>query len=64
MNAKEQLLLSGVCRQLGILSYHPDVKPHKITKGDQPGAEGTARVPTVRVKLVQSARLPSNQCCS
>ena len=62
MNAKEQLLLSeGVCCQLGILSYHPDVKPRKITKGDQPGAEGTARVPTVRVKLVQSARLPPNQ---
>ena len=61
MNANEQLLLSGVCRQLAILSYLPDVKPCKITKGDQPSAEGTACVPTVRVKLVQSARLPPNQ---
>ena len=62
MNAKEQLLLSeGACHQLGILSYHPDVKPCKVIKGDQASAEGTARVPTVRVKLMQSARLPSNQ---
>ena len=61
MNAKEQLLLSeGVCRQLGILSYHPNVKPRKVTKGDQPSAEGTACVPTVRVKLMQSTRLPAN----
>ena len=28
MDAPEQLLLSeGVCRQLGILTYHPDVQP-------------------------------------
>ena len=46
---------------MGILSYHPNVKPREVTKGDQPSAEGTACVPTVRVKLVQSTRLPPNQ---
>lgn len=48
---------------MGILSYmyHPDVKPHKATKGDQTSAKGSACVPTVRVELVQSAHLPPNQ---
>ena len=51
MDAKEQLLLSeGVCRQLGIVSYHEEVTP------DQGGGE-EAHVPTVRVQLVQSVKL-------
>ena len=33
MNAHDQLLLSeGVCRQLGIISYHPDVRAAKARK--------------------------------
>ena len=28
-DAQEQLLLSGVCRQLGIFQYHPEVEPWK-----------------------------------
>ena len=49
MDAHEQLLLSeGVCRQLGIVSYHPSVTARKSTR------KTTAIVPTVRVKLIQS----------
>ena len=41
MNAHDQLLLSeGVCRWLGIVSYHPSVNPGKVAK------KTTARVPT------------------
>ena len=64
MDAKEQLFLSeGVCRQLGIITYHPDVEPRKATKlpeGGQSSPKDSARVPTVRVKLVQSKCLPPN----
>ena len=56
MDAHDQLLLSeGVCRQLGIVSYHPSVCTGKATK------KTTARVPTIRVNLIQSLRLPPNQ---
>ena len=56
MDAHDQLLLSeGVCRQLGIVSYHPSIiKPEKAKKM----AKSSAIVPTVRVSLVQSLRLP------
>ena len=51
MNAKEPLFISeGICHLLGILGYHPDVKPREVTNRDQPGTEGTVRVHTVRVK--------------
>ena len=53
MDAKEQLLLSeGVCRQLGIVSYHPDVKS-RCKKGKD------AQVPLVRVRLTRSVTLPA-----
>ena len=56
MDAHDQLLLSeGVCRQLGIVSYHPSVCTGKATK------KTTARVPTIRVNLIQSLQLPPNQ---
>ena len=66
MDAHEQLLLSeGVCRQLGIVTYHPDVQtwrggrkqsqsPRAKTQQDK-----QVTVPTVRVSLVQSVRLSS-----
>ena len=39
MDAPEQLLLSeGICRQLGILTYHPDVQPGNGDK-KQPNVE-------------------------
>ena len=56
MDAHDQLLLSeGVCRQLGIVSYHPSVSSGKITK------KTTAIVPTIRVNLIQSLRLPPSK---
>ena len=56
MDAHDQLLLSeGVCRQLGIVSYHPSVSPRKGVK------KSTALVPKVQVNLVQALRLPPNQ---
>ena len=69
LDAEEQLLLSeGVCRQLGIIQYHPDVEPWRHRKNpaegtvpkDSPDAE--AVVPTISIKLVQSLRLPPGQC--
>ena len=78
IDAKEQLLLSeGVCRQLSIIQYHPDVqpwrsrekKPAASTVGDGNAAEVLDKeeeekvmVPTITVKLISSLRLPSGQC--
>ena len=75
MDAHEPLLLSeGVCRQMGIISYHPEVKPRKAEHTDKPEPkppateisetpphENKCQVPTLRVKLVQSIKLPPNQ---
>ena len=66
MDATEPLLLSeGVCRQLGIITYHPEVHPGEGPKEEPPpsgNAEVTeCRVPTVRVRLVESLRLLPNE---
>ena len=85
MDAHDQLLLSeGVCPQLGILQYHPDVEtwpgsrkkstpstnkpkppsepatPSSLPAEETPAAE-EAKVPTVRVNLVQSVQLLPHQ---
>ena len=56
MDASEPLLLSeGVCHQLGIVTYHPEVD------ASQPSAQevgAPVSVPTVKVRLVQSVKLP------
>ena len=73
MDAHVQLLLSeGVCRQLGILSYHPEVEKwqggrKKATRGQTTltaaqtesatDPQTEAKVPTVHVKLVQAVKL-------
>jgi len=64
MDAHDQLLLSeGVCRQLGIISYHPEVQAWRGGRKQSPSAqkEGAkdkeAKVPTVRVKLLQCVQL-------
>ena len=63
MDAPDQLLLSeGVCRQLEIIEYHKDVQ--KWRGGRKQAAEARvseAKVPTVRVKLVQSLWLSPRQ---
>ena len=63
-NAEDQLLLSeGVCRQLGIVSYHLDVvnnkKPDPASPSvDKPEETKDAKVPTIRVKLLNSTTKP------
>ena len=69
MNAHDELLLSeGVCRQLGITRYHPNVrlweKRHQRASKEQSKESGGevrlgdgAIVPMVRVKLVQRVRV-------
>ena len=60
MDAVDQLLLSeGVCQQLNLVTYHPDVevwRGGRQKQAQQPKTDDT-RVPTVRVKLVSSVRI-------
>jgi len=64
-------LSEGVCRQLGIISYHPDVHPSKarkvnvgknVERSDQ-GIDGSnaAVIPLVYVQLVEGVRLLPQQ---
>lgn len=66
MDAPEQLLLSeGVCRQLGILTYHPDVQPGSRDKRQfktKSNEVGECKVPVVRVQLIKDVRLLPNEC--
>ena len=56
MDAPEPLLLSeGVCRQLGLVTYHPEVKARR---GGGTVAAQECRVPAVRVQLVKGVKLP------
>ena len=58
MDAHDGLLLSeGVYRQLGILGYHPDVRP----QSEDIKAAINPVVPMVRVRLVQATRLLPQQ---
>ena len=62
MDAHDQLLLSeGVCRQLGIITYHPDVKPKQGGPQNEKESEGAAAVPTIRVCLLHAVRVPAGQ---
>ena len=57
MDAPEQLLLGeGVCRQLGIVSYHKDVTPSTESGAQVP--QSSASVPIVRVQLMSSLTIP------
>ena len=67
-DAHEQLLLSeGVCRQFGIIHYHPSVKPHgKISQSTielHPPSRSMSEVtvPTVTINLVESVRVLPGQ---
>ena len=78
MDAYNQLLLSeGICRQLGIINYHPDVhlfkqKQKAGNKNEEKEKDSTCRVngkdseddvvvPMVRVRLVQGVKLLPHQ---
>ena len=60
MDANDQLLLSeGVCNQLGIVTYHHDVRPGNMQPTTPHATNNTeAIVPMVRVNLLQSVKLP------
>ena len=61
MTAQEQqLLLKGVCSQLGIVTYHPEVKRSPMLAEDQLDKHFTknAPVPLVCARLLQSVKLP------
>ena len=64
-DAIDQLLLSeGVCRQLGIIQYHPAAEPWRGKKRDlyqPPQSPAKVQVPRVTVNLVQALRLPSRK---
>ena len=66
MDAHEQLLLSeGVCRQLGIITYHPEVQTRPPTKPVEcssvpKDSGGLCQIPSVKVQLVKSVKLPPN----
>ena len=60
MDAHDDLLLSeGVCRQLGIIEYHPEVLPHQEGIGEAKPTDPV--VPVVRVRLLQATRLLPQQ---
>ena len=58
MDVFDQLLLSeGVCRQLGLVTYHPSLVSRRVPKLK----EEAALVPSIRVSLVQSVKLAPSQ---
>ena len=73
VDPEEHLLLSeGVCQQLGIIRYHPDVEPWRRQKNSAivpAGSDGPinppilgAVIPMISIKLVKSLCLPPVQC--
>ena len=73
MDVHEDLLLTeGVCHQLGILTYHPEVQPLRIRRGEKTSDKSKemketteqqcdCQVPMVGVRLVQGLWLLPNQ---
>ena len=65
MDAQEPLLFEGVCRQLGLVSYHRAVERWRGGKSRckkvQKPSDASAKVPLVRVRLVQSVRILPSQ---
>ena len=60
MDAPDQLLLSeGVCRQLGIVTYHPSLLSQDTAESDR---DDSSLVPSVRVRLPQSLKILPSQC--
>ena len=60
---EESLLSEGVCRQLNIISYHPEVQKltsAKPTKTLDRENEDECAVPSVRIRLVRDVRLTPN----
>ena len=73
MDAADQLLLSeGVCRQLGIVTYHPSIQDWKggqlkKLRGGRKRArapQSKAQVPTVHVRTTRVRTFLSYSCCA
>ena len=63
LDALELLLLSeGVCRHLGIISYHSNVQISGLVQQDQAETDNSCTVPTIRVHIVQDLWLLSDEC--
>ena len=62
MDAHEPLLLSeGVCYQLGIISYHPNVGISMPTIRSHEDTDTVVTIPVVRVQLIESVQLLPSQ---
>ena len=62
MNSPDGLLLSeGVCRQLGIIMYHNEVRPVKTNSGKTMPDKSLSTVPLVKVSLVKKVNLLPHQ---
>ena len=63
MDAADQLLLAeGVCRQLGIVTYHADVETWRGGSKQQEGnVNEMVTVPSVRASMLQSVRVLPHQ---
>ena len=62
----DSLLSEGVCRQLGIIQYHKQVRPVKETSKSGASAQhsppqGPGTVPIVKVSLIKSVHLLPHQ---
>jgi len=49
-DAYDQLLSKGVCRQLGIIVYHPDVHPFKQKQEEKTSSNSACRDITIKQK--------------
>ena len=64
MDVHDPLLLSeGVCRQLGLISYHSEVRERRKTndKAQGVGESKEVLVPSIRVSLVKSVSIPAGR---
>jgi len=63
MDAYDQLLLSeGVCRQIGIIVYHPDVHPFKQKQEKKTSSSGACRDITTEQKPKEGDNVNDNTC--
>ena len=60
MDAQDPLLLSaGVCRELGIITYHPRIELPTVQKSKE---KSHTKLTTVRIRLIESECLPPQRC--
>jgi len=65
MDGPEELLLSEVCQELGIVTYHLEVKPFKVvTTGSGAGEPDVQKSTVLMVRIITAKddHLLPNQC--